>query len=150
MKKKAYTLNTDKKIITIDDTVKKTTADEQDILFYANAGYIIKHKSKARQKAAISRSDATTLDQIITAMSGDKVALAKIDQIKADKGFFGVQKYYREWLAANSEKAAAESGNQRKRPGRKPGRKPKIADPVTAEGDQAEGQAAMATTESED
>ena len=58
-KKTAYRVNAEKKVITIDRTVKATEQDEKDISRYLSAGYVIRHKSEAR--AAKAKQRAITL-----------------------------------------------------------------------------------------
>ena len=64
MKKQAYKINKEKKTIIIDDQVKQTERDKQDIQMYVSAGYEIKHKSIAKSKQALKRSDSITADEI--------------------------------------------------------------------------------------
>ena len=84
--KKAYTLNKEKKVITIDDNVKATRAEEKDIDRYVAAGYEIKHKSEKRAKAATKRADGLKDENIKEALKDDKKALAKYEEIKKGKG----------------------------------------------------------------
>ena len=44
-----------KKIITIDDSVKPSKTDLEDVKMYVSAGYIIAHKSQKRAEAARKR-----------------------------------------------------------------------------------------------
>ena len=44
-----------KKVITIDDTVKPTKRDLEDVKVYVYGGYIIAHKSQKRAEAARKR-----------------------------------------------------------------------------------------------
>lgn len=48
-----------KRIITVDDEVKPTAQDLQDIQLYITCGYTLKHKSKARAEAARKRAKQT-------------------------------------------------------------------------------------------
>lgn len=57
MASKYYKLNKEKKTITIDDKITPTAADEKDVQRYVTAGYIIRHKSEARAKAAKARAE---------------------------------------------------------------------------------------------
>ncbi len=138
MVKKAYLIDTDTKTITIDDSVKQTDNDRADIQMYVVAGYIIRHKSKARSAAALKRSDNVTADQCRQALKASKKALAEFEQIMSEKGFFSAKKYYREWLAEQAAVTAAERPKRR-------GRRPKTETETTATDTQT-----AATEESED
>lgn len=99
MKKPYYTVNPDKKIITIDDSVKATAADDKDVAMYVGAGYIIRHKSAKRAKAAAKRVDALTDAKIKEALKDDKKALAEYEALKKQKGkgggFFAAKGWYK-------------------------------------------------------
>ena len=56
MEKKYYKLNTERKTITIVDTVKPTKADETDIALYIKCGYVLRHKSQKRAELARERA----------------------------------------------------------------------------------------------
>ena len=98
----AYKVDAEKKIITIDDTVKATAAEEKDIDRYVAAGYIIKHKSqkRAKQAAARAKEDKLTDKDILEALKADKEGLEKYKAIKAGKGkgtgFFAAKKWYKD------------------------------------------------------
>ena len=98
--KKAYTVNADKKVITIDDSVKATAADNKDIAMYVSAGYIIRHKSVKRSKAATKRADNLKDADIKAALKDDKKALDEYEAIKKKTGkgggFFAAKKWYKE------------------------------------------------------
>ena len=79
---KAYTINPDKKIITINDAVKPTVADDKDIALYVSAGYIIRHKSEKRAKVATKRADNLNDATIKEALKGDQKALETYEAIK--------------------------------------------------------------------
>ena len=146
MIKKAYSIDVTNKIITIDDTVKRKQSDTDDIQFYINAGYVIRHKSKARSEAAKGRSDSITADQIRKELASDKPALAQFETMLVAKGFFSAKKFYKNWKSEQAEKTdtervgmtAAELPDKPAR--RKPGRKPKAAEGQTAATEAAEGQ----------
>lgn len=97
---KAYTVKADKKIIIIDDSVKATAADDKDIQMYVAAGYVIRHKSEKRAKAAAKRADSLTDAAIKEALKDDKKALAEYEAIKKQQGkgggFFAAKKWYKE------------------------------------------------------
>lgn len=54
--KKYFTLNAEKKVITIDTTITPAQVDKDTVQMYVNAGYIIRYKSEARAKAARKRA----------------------------------------------------------------------------------------------
>lgn len=98
-----YTLSTDKKgrkFITIDDSIKATPADDKDIAIYVGAGYVIRHKSEKRAKAAAKRADSLTDAAIKEALKDDKKALEEYEAIKKQQGkgggFFAAKKWYKE------------------------------------------------------
>lgn len=97
---KAYTIKADKKIIIIDDSVKATAADDKDISMYVAAGYVIRHKSVKRAKAAAKRSDSLKDADIKEALKDDKKGLAQYEAIKRKRegggGFFAAKKWYKE------------------------------------------------------
>lgn len=97
---KAYTVKADKKIIIIDDSVKATAADDKDISMYVAAGYVIRHKSVKRAKAAAKRADSLTDAAIKEALKDNKKALEEYEAIKKQQGkgggFFAAKKWYRE------------------------------------------------------
>lgn len=97
---KYYSLNPDKKTITINDKVKASAADQKDIALYVAAGYIIKHKSEKRAKAAAKRADSLTDAAIKAALKDDKKALETYEAIKKQSGkgggFFAARKWYKE------------------------------------------------------
>lgn len=96
----AYKVDAAKKIITIDDSVKATAADDKDIAMYVAAGYVIKHKSQKRAKQAAERADSLTDAAIKEALKEDKKALAEYESIKKQKGkgggFFAAKKWYKD------------------------------------------------------
>lgn len=99
---KAYTINPDKKIITINDAVKPTVADDKDIALYVSAGYIIRHKSEKRAKVATKRADNLNDATIKEALKGDQKALETYEAIKKQTGkgggFFAAKKWYKEYI----------------------------------------------------
>ena len=99
---KAYTINPDKKIITINDAVKPTAADDKDIALYVSAGYIIRHKSEKRAKVATKRADNLNDATIKEALKGDQKALETYEAIKKQTGkgggFFAAKKWYKEYI----------------------------------------------------
>ena len=96
---KAYKLDKDKKIITIDDAVRQTPEDKEDIKLYVLSGYEIRHKSKAKSKQALKRADTITAEDIRKVLSADKEALKEFNRLISDKGFFSARKFYRDYMA---------------------------------------------------
>jgi hypothetical protein len=89
-----YKVNTEKKIITIDDAVKANVADKEDIALYVSAGYVIKHKSKKRAKAAANRANGLKDADILAALKGNQEATDKYKELKHEKGYFTARKFY--------------------------------------------------------
>lgn len=148
MASKAYTLTTSKsgeRFIVIDDSVKRTPAESEEIQMYVVAGYVIRHKSKARSEAAKGRSDNITADQIRQELANDKPALQEFERIVKASGFFSAKKFYKTWKLEQAEKpensgsgmTAAELPDKPAR--KKPGRKPKAAIAEGSEAEAAEG-----------
>ncbi len=59
MASKYYKLNKDNKTITLDDKITPSATDKADVQMYVTAGYVIRHKSEARAKAAKARAEKT-------------------------------------------------------------------------------------------
>ena len=57
MASKYYKINAEKKTITLDDKVTPTATEKADVQMYVTAGYVIRHKSEARAKAAKARAE---------------------------------------------------------------------------------------------
>ena len=109
-KKTAYKVNTEKKWIIIDDSVKQTKADQQDIALYLGAGYMIKHKSAAKSDQASGRAKTDTDASIKKALAGDAEARAAYEQLKSEKGFFSARKFYYEYVEEKKGKKKAAAG----------------------------------------
>ena len=98
----AYKVDAVKKIVTIDDSVKATAAEEKDIDRYVAAGYIIKHKSQKRAKQAAERAAADSLsnEEILAALKDNKEATKQYMAIMKGKGkgtgFFAAKKWYKD------------------------------------------------------
>ena len=99
---KAYKLDKDKKVITIDDAVRQTPEDKDDIRLYVLSGYEIRHKSKAKSKQALKRADTITAEDIRKSLSADKEALKEFNRLISDKGFFSARKFYREYISSKT------------------------------------------------
>ena len=90
------------KIITINDAVKPTVADDKDIALYVSAGYIIRHKSEKRAKVATKRADNLNDATIKEALKDDQKALETYEAIKKQGGkgggFFAAKKWYKDYI----------------------------------------------------
>lgn len=99
-KKAAYKVNTEKRTITIDDTVTATAAEEKDIDRYLKAGYVIKHKSQKRAEQAAERTDSLTDATILEVLKDNEEALNKYIDIKTGKGkgqgFFSAKSWFKD------------------------------------------------------
>lgn len=99
-KKAYYKVDVKNKLITIDDEVKPTPSDKNDVEMYVNAGYMIKHKSAKRAKVAKERAkkyNYTDAD-ILKALENDDKGLKKYIEIKKGEGkgtgFFAAKSWY--------------------------------------------------------
>lgn len=99
-----YKLNTEKKIIIVDDK-NITSAEDADVAKYVSAGYTIKHKSEKRSAAAKRRAETLSKDDILKALEADTKAKETFENIckgkGTGKGFFAAKKWYKEYLEAN-------------------------------------------------
>lgn len=98
MEKKYYTINQEKKQITVDSSVKVTQQDKDEIQMYIMAGYIIRHKSEKRSKSVAKRSTNISDEEIKEALKEDKENLEIYLKIKGGKGkgtgFFAAKSFY--------------------------------------------------------
>lgn len=97
--KKAYRVDTKRKVIVLDDEVKMTSQELDDVKFYVSCGYEIKHKSikKAEKAKATARKTAQyTKEYILESLKGNEEALAEFNDILQGKGSS------RGWFAAKS------------------------------------------------
>ena len=98
--KKAYRLSTTKdgkKIITIDDSVKMTEVENNDINRYVLSGYIIRHKSVKKSELATERAKKQlTNKEIIAKIGNNKELLEAYTNVKKESGFFSARKWYKE------------------------------------------------------
>lgn len=129
--KKAYTVNSKKKTITIDDNIALTAIDEKDISMYVNGGYTIRHKSEKRALKATVRVNQNKLsDDIITKVLAEdkkpfvienhefysketRTPLEIYEDIKHSKvkpkGYFSAKSFYtKEYKGTKTEKELAE------------------------------------------
>lgn len=99
--KKHYSVNPERKVITIDDSIKATKQDEKDIALYLSVGYTLRHKSEARAEKAKKRATGMTKEAILNELAGDKEGLATFnsffDSKGTGKGFFAARKWYTEY-----------------------------------------------------
>lgn len=101
-----YKLNTEKKIIIIDDN-NITSVEKDDVAMYVAAGYTIKHKSEKRSAAAKGRAETLTKESILKALKANTEAKETFENIckgkGTGKGFFAAKKWYKEYLEANKQ-----------------------------------------------
>lgn len=99
-----YKLNTEKKIIIVDDN-NITSAEKADVAMYVAAGYVIKHKSEKRAAAAKGRAETLSKKDILDALEANPEAKETFENIckgkGTGKGFFAAKKWYKEYLEAN-------------------------------------------------
>ena len=111
-KKKAYRIDKEKMLIIIDDEVKLTEQDKEDIKFYVSCGYEIKHKSAKKAKKAKENADKKkkyTKEYIEGQLKGQD--LKDFIAIKNGKGkglgWFAAQSWYIKKFVENKEVAEA-------------------------------------------
>lgn len=80
------------KTFTINDAVKPTKQDEEDITRYLQSGYKMRHKSAKRTEQA--KKKALTDEAIKTALKGNADALKEYEDTKKEKGFFVAKALY--------------------------------------------------------
>lgn len=118
-KKPYYKLDTKKKTITIDDEVKPSDRELQDVATYVSAGYIIKHKSEARSLKAKERARKNKYknEEILEALKDDAKAKETYEEIKNGKGkgtgFFAAKSWYVDYKN-KKEKEAEEAEKETK------------------------------------
>lgn len=95
-----YKLNTDKKVLTINDKYANTKTGKNIMQTYASSGYFIRFESdikrEKRAKAAAARADKLTDADIKEALKDRPKELAEYERIKHEKNFFSARKYFRE------------------------------------------------------
>lgn len=98
---KYYKVNTKTKVITINDKAKKTINDDNEICWYIQAGYTVKHKNQSLAKATSNRMKSANLptdEEIIKKLKSNKTLLEKYNTIKTGKGkgtgFFAARAWY--------------------------------------------------------
>lgn len=99
--KKYLTIDYEKKVFTIDDSVKATAADKEDKQALLQAGYKMRHKSQKRAKAMKERAEkaALTKDSIMQALKDKPEQLEKFQNIlktssRDGGGWFAARAYY--------------------------------------------------------
>ena len=98
---KYYKVNTKTKVITINDKAKKTINDDNEICWYIQAGYTVKHKNQSLAKATSNRMKSANLpidEEITKKLKSNKTLLEKYNAIKTGKGkgtgFFAARAWY--------------------------------------------------------
>lgn len=102
--KKAYIVNEKTKTITVDPTVKMSSADEKTIERYVKlGGYTYREKSKARIESAQRKASNLTATDIREQLKGDETKLNRFNAINSRKadyqgktGFFAAKKWFLE------------------------------------------------------
>lgn len=75
---KAYRVDTSKKVITIDDSVKPNAKEKKDIQMYLEAGYKLRHKSVLKSNQAKERAKSQiTNEAIIKELAKDEASATK-------------------------------------------------------------------------
>ena len=101
--KKYYTLDHEKKFITVDTTVKPAKGDEEAVRLYVSMGYKMRIKSQARAAKMRAQADDLNKEAVLEALKGDKEGLKKFDAImngkdkEYKKGFFAAKKWFKEY-----------------------------------------------------
>ena len=81
------TVDTEKKVLTIDDSVKPTSRDQFLIDNYLKAGYTLRFKSEARAKKAKERADKQpTIAEIEEILKPYDDLAKEFEEIKKGKG----------------------------------------------------------------
>lgn len=104
--KKYFTLDHDKKFITVDTTIKPAKGDEEAVALYVKMGYKMRIKSQKRAEEMRKKADGLDADAIKLALKDDEEALKKFDDIIHGKktnddgktGFFAAKKWYKEYI----------------------------------------------------
>ena len=100
-KKFIVLIDNDKKVITIDKTVKPADGDMALLTAYITAGYKTREKSIARAEAKRKEAKQAgniapiTDDEILEALKDKQEELKKYNELKKSKGgFFSAKSYY--------------------------------------------------------
>ena len=110
--KKYYSVNTEKKVITIDNSVIPTKEDEREIQMYINGGYKLRRKSEKRAEKAKERSVKDGMDKATIDATLEKYPDYKkvFDEIKSGrgkgKGYFAAKKWYKDIALPEIKKEA--------------------------------------------
>lgn len=104
-KKKHYSVNTQTKVLIIDDSVKATKEDKEDIKLYLSAGYKLRHKVTRKISEELKQKNSIKAEDIKKAMEGtDPEAYKQYQKIVSEHNFFSGKKYYLEWLDKQKSK----------------------------------------------
>lgn len=105
-------VDTDKKVLTIDDSLKPNKRDQFLIDNYLRVGYTIRFKSKERAKKAAERAkQKASIEEIKAAVEPYEDLKKKFEDIKGGKGkghgVFAAKSWYEKEAKAEIEKRAA-------------------------------------------
>lgn len=96
---KAYSVNTNKKVITIYENIKQKKKDEEEIKMYVNCGYKIKYAKKITvedMKKELKKHDETALKEF--------ERLYNLNEEGGALGFHRACKYYTDWKKEQEKK----------------------------------------------
>lgn len=102
MAKKYFTIDRDKKRITIDTSITPTAEEKEAVEMYGKFGYDLFFKSQKRAAAMKKKASTLTKAQLEEAIKGNKEAEAKYaaiikgDDPDYEKGFFAAKKWFKE------------------------------------------------------
>lgn len=112
-------VDTEKKVLTIDDSVKPNSRDQFLIDNYLKVGYTIRFKSEARAKKAKERADKQpTIAEIEEILKPYDDLAKQFEEIKKGKGkgkgAFAAKSWYNKEAAPEIEKRKADAGKKAK------------------------------------
>ena len=107
-------VDTEKKVLTIDDSIKPTSRDQFLIDTYVKAGYSMRFKSEARTKRAKERADKEPkIAEIEEKLRPFEDLLEKFEEIKKGKGqgkgAFAAKSWFKRIAIAEIEKRNKEA-----------------------------------------
>ena len=105
--KKYYTIDHEKKYITVDTTVKPSNGDEEAVALFVKMGYKMRIKSQDRAIKMRAQADTMNAAEIRELLKDDSKALKKFDDIIHGKktgitnaegkyGFFAAKKWFKD------------------------------------------------------
>ena len=115
-KAKYYTIDQEKRTITVDLSIKPKGNDEKAVELYAKTGYELRIKSQERANIMKAKADNLNADKIREELKDDEEALKKFENILHGKktgitnadgktGFFAAKKWYvKEYDKKNKKK----------------------------------------------